>query len=155
MIGNDVVDIELAKTESNWRRKGYLNKLFTAQEQACIYSSPNPDITVWMLWSMKEAAYKIYNRQTGERGFFPLRLVCSLEGMLGTVTCNDTLYYTQTEIKDNLIHTIAVIDTAHFGSVTTLSNAAVTRDSAGLPYVANKPVSVSHHGRGHKVVGLI
>lgn len=155
MIGNDVVDIELAKAESNWRRKGYLDKLFTVQEQTCIYNSPNPDVAVWMLWSMKEAAYKIYNRQTGERGFFPLRLVCSLKGMIGTVTCNDNLYYTKTVIKDNLIHTVAVTDTAHFDSVTTLSNAVITKDKAGLPYVANKPVSVSHHGRGYKVVGLL
>lgn len=154
MIGNDVIDIELATKQSDWRRRGYLDKLFTSDEQQHIFGSPNPDVAVWTLWSMKEAAYKIYNRQTGERGFFPLRLVCNITDSMGVVTCNDNLYYTQTEIKDNLIHTIAVSDITHFGSVTTLSDAAVTKDTAGLPYVADKPVSVSHHGRGYKVVGL-
>jgi hypothetical protein len=33
MIGNDVVDLALAQKESNWKRKGFLNKLFTSVEQ--------------------------------------------------------------------------------------------------------------------------
>ena len=27
--GNDIVDLSLAKTESNWKRKGFLEKIFT------------------------------------------------------------------------------------------------------------------------------
>ena len=32
-IGNDIVDLNLAKTESNWQRKGFLEKQFTQKEQ--------------------------------------------------------------------------------------------------------------------------
>ena len=32
MIGNDVVDLQLAKTQSNWQRKGFLEKQFTEFE---------------------------------------------------------------------------------------------------------------------------
>ena len=38
MIGNDVVDLATAKNENNWRRKGYLEKLFTEEEIAIIKS---------------------------------------------------------------------------------------------------------------------
>ena len=33
MIGNDIIDLDVAKTESNWKRKGFLDKIFTANEQ--------------------------------------------------------------------------------------------------------------------------
>jgi len=57
MIGNDIVDLELALKESNWKRKGFLNKIFTNEEQLLISSAINPEIMVWNLWSRKEAAY--------------------------------------------------------------------------------------------------
>jgi hypothetical protein len=34
---------------------------------------------VWNLWSRKEAAYKIYNRETGIRGYFPLQIACNYD----------------------------------------------------------------------------
>ena len=33
MIGNDIVDLDLARKESNWKRKGFLDKIFSLQEQ--------------------------------------------------------------------------------------------------------------------------
>ena len=41
MIGNDVVDLKLAATESNWKRKGYLDKLFSVAEQEYIFNAEN------------------------------------------------------------------------------------------------------------------
>ena len=64
---------------------------------------------VWNLWSRKEAAYKIYNRQTGFRGYIPLQLECNYEDMnSGTVFCNGNIYFTKTKISNEKIHTIAV-----------------------------------------------
>ena len=77
MIGNDIVDLALAKKESNWKRNRFLDKIFTTKEQVLIVDAENPEIMVWNLWSRKEAAYKIYNRETGIRGYFPLQLECS------------------------------------------------------------------------------
>jgi phosphopantetheinyl transferase len=54
-----------------------LDKIFTQNEQLLI-ATADPDIMVWNLWSRKEA-YKIYNRATGVRGYFPLNLVCVYE----------------------------------------------------------------------------
>jgi hypothetical protein len=36
---NDIVDLALARKESNWKRPGYLNKIFTTKEQLLISSA--------------------------------------------------------------------------------------------------------------------
>ena len=74
MIGNDIVDLNLAKTQSNWERKGFLKKQFTDEEQLSIHSSRNSFLEVWLLWSMKEAAYKCYSQQYQIRFFNPKKL---------------------------------------------------------------------------------
>ena len=43
MIGNDIVDLALAQKESNWKRKGFLNKIFTEKEQLLILNAKNND----------------------------------------------------------------------------------------------------------------
>lgn len=78
MIGNDLVDLKLAAKQSNWQRKGFLDKLFTPKEQGCILNSSNPFETVWLLWSMKESAYKAYLQTHNERFFAPKKLACNL-----------------------------------------------------------------------------
>ena len=95
MIGNDIVDLALAKIESNWLRNGFLDKIFTQKEQLLIANAINPEIMIWNLWTRKEAAYKIYNRKTGFRGYIPLKLECFYESdTIGTVVCNGFKYYT-------------------------------------------------------------
>ncbi len=42
MIGNDLIDIQLAKSQSNWQRKGFLEKQFADTEIVEILSSENP-----------------------------------------------------------------------------------------------------------------
>jgi phosphopantetheinyl transferase (holo-ACP synthase) len=109
VIGNDIVDLALARKESNWKRPGYLNKIFTTKEQLLISSAENPNTMVWNLWSRKEAAYKIYNRATGIRGYFPLNLECAYENSTtGSVACKGYTFYTKTVIDAEKIHTIAV-----------------------------------------------
>lgn len=78
MIGNDLVDLQLAVKESNWQRKGYLDKVCTAEEQQLILTSTNPLVTFWTLWSMKESVYKITNRITGIRNYSPTSYNCTI-----------------------------------------------------------------------------
>ena len=68
-IGNDIVDLKLAKSESNWERRGFLEKQFTQKEQGEILNSENSFLKVWLFWSMKEAAYKCYTQKVKERFF--------------------------------------------------------------------------------------
>lgn len=165
MIGNDIVDLSLAEKESNWQRKGFLDKIFTHNEQLFISNVENESTAIWNLWSRKEAAYKIYNRQTQIRGYFPLQLECFdldclNEVTLGKVRIKNQIYYTKTEINSDFVHTIAVINNSCFSTIKTLENRNNIQKTNGIPeyFEANscsiKPVSISHHGRFTRIISL-
>ncbi len=151
MIGNDVIDLALAKKESNWRRPGFLDKIFTLSEQQIICNAPNPELTVWHLWSCKEAVYKIINRQHGLRAFIPLKIECLLEE--NTVTHVGNQYFTYSEISNDRIHTIAVTHLEDFAKVAWVSSDEIHKIN-GIPYYKNTPASVSHHGRFTETIAL-
>ena len=111
MIGNDIIDLDLTKTESNWQREGFLKKQFTKSEQLLIKKSKDSFETVWLLWSMKEAAYKIWVQQNKERIFAPIKFECELSKQdEGTVKHKDYIYYTDSMINESFIHTIALLE---------------------------------------------
>ena len=165
MIGNDIVDLALARKESNWKRKGFLDKIFTTKEQLLILNAENPEVMVWNLWSRKEAAYKIYNRKTQIRGYFPLQLECFeleiIDGRsFGKVVIKDLIYFTKTEITTQFVHTIAVENVQNFDTIKTLENRKNIQKNNGIPGYFEKensvliPISISHHGRFEQIVSL-
>lgn len=152
MIGNDIVDLEQAAKESNWQRRGYLRKIFTAEEQIIILAEPDPAIMVWHLWSCKEAVYKIVHRHTRIRTYAPLQFNCSIASE--TVTYKGQLFPFKSRRTANCIHTIAVENEALFNRVEIYTGDTIirqqwniTKDEDGIPFLDGTPVSVSHHGR--------
>lgn len=108
MIGNDVVDLNLAKTQSNWQRPGFLEKQFTDFEIREIYKSKNPFLCVWLFWSMKEAAYKCYLQKFKKRIFAPKKFECSIVSNVIGIVCFDNLKYeVKYVISDKYIHSVA------------------------------------------------
>lgn len=83
MVGNDIVDLAEARAQSDWKRPGYLAKLFTPWERECIRKSSDPFTMVWSFWSMKEAAYKLYTQIHPGRFFKPHAFACHLHGSRG------------------------------------------------------------------------
>jgi phosphopantetheinyl transferase (holo-ACP synthase) len=160
MIGNDVVDLELSRKESNWQRKGFLDKIFTKKEQLLIQKSGNQEIAVWDLWSRKEAVYKIWNRETGIRKYNPIQFECfDLELKIGKVRFELELYFTKTKITNSFIHTIAVSDKADFLNIITLENSVKIQKENGIPFYRDKsieiyPVSKSQHGRFERIISI-
>ena len=161
MIGNDIVDLQLAKRESNWRRKGFLDKIFTENEQIIIQNSSNQGIMVWNLWSRKEAAYKIYNRQTGIRSFNPIQFECFNVGLeIGNVVSKNKLYFTKTKVSKHFIHTISVLKESDFGRIKILKKSIEIIKEKKIPFYFNEkqntlfPISKSHHGSFEKIVSL-
>lgn len=156
MIGNDIVDLAKAKKDSNWQRKGFLDKLFTEKEQELILTSENPEQLVWNLWSRKEAAYKIYNRQTGERFFNPKLFVCEAD----EVVFGNCKYFTQTQITTDFIYTIAVTSKDKFDTIQHLESRDAVQKKNGIPnwfdLVDGKlhPASITHHGRFARIAYL-
>jgi len=161
MIGNDIIDLAQSRIESRWQRKGFIEKIFTEEEQQYIKDSEKPEIMVWLLWSMKEAAYKIYNRQTKIREFSPKKLCCFIDFLssnlsLGKVICNENTYYTKSIFSLESIHTIAVNNLENINNVVEVENPEIIKDKNGIPYLKMdnmlQDISISHHGRFEKRV---
>lgn len=164
MIGNDVIDLQQSRRESNWQRKGFIEKLYTDAEKQLIKDYHDPEIMIWLLWSMKEAAYKIYNRQTKIREYIPKRLACSIlsfdKEVLGFVICNGNQYYTKTVITPKNIHTIAVVNPEDLNKIIEIDKRGILKNENGIPYWfvsetnSIKEVSISNHGSFERVVSL-
>jgi len=148
MLGNDIVDLNLAKEQSNWKRKGYLSKIFNEKERALICSTEEADLMVWLLWSMKEAAYKIYNRKTGIREFAPTKLLCTVQAndgfVLGRVSIDDHIYFTQSTFQSSYLHTIA---SGHQHQLDEIKVYIYESPNHPPKYKNTHPKSTSHHGR--------
>jgi phosphopantetheinyl transferase (holo-ACP synthase) len=117
MIGNDIVDLKYSAI--NWKRPRFLDKVFTQSEQALIFYSKKKHETLWLLWSMKEAAYKAHMQQFGERFFNPKRLVCVLISEdRGVVKIDGHSYFTSSMFTKDYVYTIAKLS----ATKTTLSS---------------------------------
>lgn len=161
MIGNDIVDLRLARTQSNWQRPKFLQKIFTIKERNYIKQSENPELEVWKLWSRKEAAYKIYNRETGIRGYFPWNLECSIaeicgEKFLGSVSIDNKIYFTETVVTEDYVYTIATKSLGIFDKIIGLNFEQKIIKVDGLPFTKTgmKSVSITHHGRFERRITL-
>ncbi len=159
MIGNDVVDLKLAKSQSNWQRKGYLNKIFTDLEQQQIAQSDVPNESVWELWSRKEAVYKLLLQQGIQRGYYPKKIEClHYNEQIGKVKYNSKLFYTKTYISSDYIHSIAVINELDLYKIQTIfwDKNCIKIDQ--IPFLKSNNlllnISKSHHGRFEKVICL-
>ncbi|HWV68728.1 4'-phosphopantetheinyl transferase superfamily protein [Chitinophaga sp.] len=175
MIGNDIIDLRAAAVESRIHRKGFLEKLFLPGEIRMIREAAYPAITTWLLWSCKEAVYKIVHRNTRERKYAPQQFTCHITPehigkMTGTVLHDNHTYYYQSLVTNDYIHTCAATDafllreTLVFtdqqpaGNYTGFMQQVLSakelfyKDETGIPYILHRedgrrlPVSVSHHG---------
>jgi len=110
-IGNDIIDIQQTKLDSNWKRKGFVQKVFSLEEQAFIQKSTDPFTTVWRMWSMKESAYKLFLQNNNTRFFNPSKIACTiLSNLKGKVLIGDFSMHTFTEIHSKYISTTAFLD---------------------------------------------
>ena len=162
MIGNDIVDLQLARTQSNWQRTRFVEKIFTNEEQDYIRQSENSELEVWKLWTIKESAYKIYNRETGIRGFFPWKLECEIEGFrdnkfVGKVSIDAKVYFTETIQDGDFIYTVAANSLQLIEKIIEIDLEEKIVKINGLPFItiSKKPVSITHHGRFERRISLM
>ncbi|KAA5532243.1 4-phosphopantetheinyl transferase family protein [Taibaiella lutea] len=168
MIGNDIVDLNISRQESNWQRKGWMQKIFSAEEQAVIYLSADQEKMVWLFWSMKEAAYKIFNRNSGKICYAPDSLHCTIdkisqEEALGKVLHKGIVYHTHSVFETDYIHTVAKPEAVNDKINITLirkvnepiklpAHLTLNKDNLGIPYLLDInsghsiDASLSHHG---------
>lgn len=159
MIGNDIVDLALASNQSNWKRKGYLSKIFTDLEQEFISKSSNPNEMVWSLWSRKEAVYKIILQKNGKHGYYPKKIEClNADNESGIVTFQGDLFYTKTETSIDSIHSLALENKEDFDKIIDITNFEKLVKINGIPFYEwnNKlyAATKSHHGQFEKSLYL-
>ncbi|RZM23486.1 MAG: 4-phosphopantetheinyl transferase family protein [Pedobacter sp.] len=145
MIGNDLVDLKTAQSESNWERRGFLNKLFCPTEQDAILAAKDSFLAVWVYWTMKEAAYKIHSRLTGVRKFAPSSIVCTVvdDNRYGTVFHEGLQYFTETTINKDYVHTSAAMQLDKLADIHTK---IIFHEGTMPAYRDTHPACVSHHG---------
>jgi len=159
-IGNDVVDFQYAQQQSNWRRNGYLLKIFTDSEQSDIFNNSNQDLAVWQLWSQKEAVYKIIRQLGAPRGFYPQKITGNLnDSEFQKVAFENQVFYCKTAVFEHHLHTIAVVEPNHFFSVQNIIRKEKIFKVGEFPYFQinenqNIPISISHHGNFEYCVGV-
>jgi phosphopantetheinyl transferase (holo-ACP synthase) len=133
MIGNDIVDLAEAKENSNWQRPRFLDKLFTPYEQQLIRNSEHPFLMVWRLWTMKEAAYKLYTQLHPSRFYKPKQFVCKIENLKGKVNYQEFQCYLTTKITSQYIVSEARLTNTDFISeVLEIEFNSITSQSAIL-----------------------
>lgn len=161
MIGNDVIDLKLALKQSNYQRKGLIEKLFHTSEQQLTLNADNPKIFFWNLWSRKEAVYKIFNRATKIRAFNPMQFCCEppflVDGvLLGKVTSIHQSYWVRTQVDSLFVYSEAVLNREDFNRIREISSVDIDKDAHGIPHhkITRNPVSVTHHGDYEKRIQL-
>jgi phosphopantetheinyl transferase (holo-ACP synthase) len=159
MIGNDIVDLHLARQESNWQRKGFLDKIFTQKEQNFILNSDNQETVVWKLWTCKEAVYKIWNRNSGCRKFNPkLFECCKINDDCSIVTIDNQLYFSRTTVTKDFIYSIAVTNIPQFQEIKHIPRKKIMKENE-LPFLKKSDgskhiVSTTNHGRFEKIITI-
>lgn len=174
MIGNDIVDLDLAGLERKSENRRLLEKIFSLSEISMIARSGNPEIKLWILWSMKEAAYKAHHRKFGlARRINPKDYVCDYfnNQNSGQVSIENKVYPMNIQVTPKYIHsyTCSVKVANEIVAQPGLSknqllaeltqdflkdhdNFEVSKDLNGVPSINLKnpakkiPFSFSHHG---------
>ena len=116
MVGNDIVDLDLADKDA-YKRERFLEKVLTASEQLLLSQTKDPGTFLWVLWSMKESAYKLHFRKHLTRALNPIRITCFFDGdyelepegrFRGRVEVGDGVYQTNTILCKDYVHTTAI-----------------------------------------------
>ena len=110
-VGNDVVDLGQARCEGKAADTRFVQRVFTASEQAGILAAEDPDRALWRRWAAKEAGFKVVSKVLGSPPVFAhTAFVVDLDADMsgGIVTYREfTVPFTLVEGLDH-VHTVAV-----------------------------------------------
>jgi phosphopantetheinyl transferase (holo-ACP synthase) len=111
MIGNDIVDLDLAKKKHRWQDQRFLQKIFSKKEQQLISEAADPFCCIWRLWSMKESAFKALKHTAPGILFSPVNYHCDLySSTTGNVTFENHLYQMNSMVEQRFIYTFTATD---------------------------------------------
>jgi len=171
IIGNDLIDLEIALDKPRINNDRFLSKVFSDNEIEQIRLHSQPELAIWKIWSMKEAAYKAHQRLFHiPARLDPVTYECDLDNL--SVSKNQNIYiiksvqdenqiYSWIEFK-NLDHIKLPYSTSYKSefllqfSIQTKINfqdIELRKNNLGIPELFLKntgtclPLSITHHGR--------
>jgi phosphopantetheinyl transferase (holo-ACP synthase) len=135
-IGNDIVDLSRRGARDKAKDERFVRRVCTDSEAAWIQSDRDPDRTLWMIWTAKEAAFKISSRQNG-RAVFAHRFyealslpeakldtgAASAVRLRGTVRVHQegngvaSTFSVEWELTPRFVHCLALVRSDQIGSV--------------------------------------
>ena len=165
LIGNDVIDLSLKKDLFREFKSKRLNqKIFSAQELHLI--DHEDDITSLRRWTMKEAAYKAYQRLYHLKPRYNPHLIDTeiKDKTNGIVKIDNQHFYLKTVISPDYIYSF-VVTTEEYTSISfdskahlikkighclNTDNISICKDEYNIPSIlidnSIKPISITHHG---------
>src|SRR5215475_12911866 len=87
MIGNDVVDLADPDADPGRLHPRFDGRVFDPSERALIAASTQPSRTRWILWALKESAYKAARKEEPTIVFSPARFVVSHQEAASAIVC--------------------------------------------------------------------
>lgn len=130
MLGNDIVDLKDPETSCGGQHPRFDERVFSARERAALLRSPDRQRVRWVLWAVKESAFKGLIQTQPETVFSPARFVVDLGSQIqdsqlhdsrlldsrlpgsiqGSVTYRDKRYRATVELDRDHIHAIVSDD---------------------------------------------
>jgi len=166
LIGNDIIDWQIAKRQIQNIERRRLEKLFNPTEIEDIINAENQILFYWKLWAAKEAAYKAWQRFTiSEPVFNPKYFNCKIlsedkikvqtSSLKFDINIERKPEYIQAfiEIEEYSNLVFKTTEYQHFISALNEKNWLIEKAQFNIPYIKNKltekrfPVSLSHDGR--------
>lgn len=81
MLGNDIIDLEEVLRSGQARRAGFQERICTLSELSPLQKDFTEELGIWILWALKESAYKCYIQAGGLPIFAPKKFVATVESI--------------------------------------------------------------------------
>ena len=121
MIGFDLVDLQFALGSKHQNDPRFIHKIYSKEEQLNFSNSLKDPSIQWVMWSMKESAYKAIPSEIQEdfnpKKFHINTFIANKNFFEGQVQHNEQLFHCRCEIKNNRISAIALKHKKEFENV--------------------------------------
>jgi phosphopantetheinyl transferase (holo-ACP synthase) len=167
MLGNDVIDLRLAKQQTRWKTRAFQQKVLHPLELSKYEFNSLSFIDFWKIWSIKESAYKAHQRKRNHPPLFnPFQILVELlsenrsKVRIGNEEYNIISYvgnhyiYSKTEGKES--HSVQNFNVGgeHTLFLKNLNRKHLAKNliknANGIPFLVEEnrciPVSITHHG---------
>jgi len=165
-LGNDIVDWQKAKSHEHKLTHRYLDKIFVDREIQYIQTKASPILAFWHLWSVKESAYKAWQRKQKSKPVFnPKSFICqNIEKKITSIQNGNFICDVESFLSPEFIYSQCKSENVHFKIIKTSEYFSCLKqkwDSQGwkihktaetIPFINNQarniqfPISLSHDG---------